>query len=311
MTEETKTDEEKEQEAADKTLADEIADIDFTDDDKPLEDPADDSKTDEEEGNKAVKDDEESEEGSKDEDTKKEDTKVSEEEKGEKGPADDKGEKSEKSEEEKGKTEVSQVDKLLAEIERLSGLVKPEADAIKTVVDKDEKKIAEEEVEKKKIDEGSVIDFVKDLDMDDVSSDPKLFNKILHTVIAKVRQTTAEQVLRSIPQVVMSQVNQQTYFKRIADRFYEDNPDLVNVRQVVKACTQQIQQTNPEWEVEKVLKEAALKVRDTLGMTALKVGAGDSKIPSAEDAAFAGAKGGSKSNRKQQKTSLQMEIDEL
>ena len=45
-------------------------------------------------------------------------------------------------------------------------------------------------------------------------------------------------------------------------------------------------------------------------MSALKISDSDN-VPSAEDAAFASPKGGSKSNQKQQRSSLQMEIDEL
>lgn len=317
MPNETKTEEEKGQKAADKVLADEIADIDFTGDDESLKDPIDDSNTVDgkgDEDDKTVDDDKESKGGSEDEKTKEEDIKTSEEEKGKEGSTDDKGTKpeepKEKEGEEKGEVDVSQVDKLLAEIDRLSGLIKPE---IETPSKKEEDEKPKEEEPKKDTEvDLTSYDFLKDLDMDDVASDPKILNKVLHEVIAKIQLRTTEQVLRSIPQVVMSQVNQQTYFKRMADKFYEDNSDLVNVRQVVKACTQQVQQANPEWEIEKVLKEAAVKTRETLGLSAPKIGTttGD-KIPSAEDAAFAKSKGGSKSNLKQQRTSLQTEIDEL
>ena len=318
MPNEAKTEEEKRQEAADKVLTDEIADIDFIGDNELLKDPTDDSNTVDGKGDKddkTVDDDKESKGGSKDEKTKEEDIKTSEEEKGKEDPTDDKGTKpeepKEKEGEEKGKVDVSQVDKLLAEIDRLSGLVEPKVEIPPKKKEGEEEKPKEEEPKKDVEVDLTSYDFLKDLDMDDVASDPKILNKILHEVIAKVQLRTTEQVLRSIPQVVMSQVNQQTYFKRMADKFYEDNSDLVNVRQVVKACTQQVQQANPEWEIEKVLKEAAVKTRETLGLSAPKVGASDSKIPSAEDAAFVKSKGGSKSNLKRQRTSLQTEIDEL
>ena len=319
MPNETKTEEEKGQEAADKVLVDEIADIDFTGDDEPLKDPTDDSSTVDGKGDKddkTVDDDKESKGGSRDEKTKEEDIKTSEEEKGKEDPTDDKGTKPEESKEKKGeeegKVDISQVDKLLAEIDRLSGLVEPKVEIPPKKKEEEEEKPKEEEPKKDTEVDLTSYDFLKDLDMDDVASDPKILNKVLHEVIAKVQLRTTEQVLRSIPQVVMSQVNQQTYFKRMADKFYEDNTDLVNVRQVVKACTQQVQQANPEWEIEKVLKEAAVKTRETLGLSTPKIGTttGD-KIPSAKDAAFAKSKGGSKSNLKQQRTSLQTEIDEL
>jgi hypothetical protein len=317
MTEEAKTDKEKVQEAADKALkaadkalVDEIADIDFTGKDEPLKDPTEDSKTtDGEKDDKTVDDGKESKEDLDDEKKEKEDTKTSEKKEGEEGSPDDKGAKPKEPKEGEKKVDVSQVDKLLVEINRLSGLVEPEKETPPKKEGEDEKP-KEEELKKETEIDLSSYDFIKDIDMDDVSSDPQVFNRILHDVIKKVQLQTTEQVLRSIPQVVMSQVNQQTYFKRMADKFYEDNPDLVHVRQVVKACTQQVQQTNPEWEIEKVLKEAAIKTRSTLGMAAHKI-EDDSEVPSAEDAAFGKSRGGSKSNLKQRKSSLQTEIDEL
>ena len=312
MVDEIKNDE---KEGADKALIDEIADLDFTGDDKPLDvSTEEDSKT-VDEGEKkdeTVDDDkesvDESKEGLDDEKEKKKDTETPEEEEDKKVSAEDKGEKPDESKEEGDiKGEVSQVDKLLAEIDRLSGPIIPDAEQESKPKPEGE---ADEEKDKKKDAEGLVHDFVKNIDMDDVASDSAVFNKILHAVIARVEQRTTEQVLRTIPQIVGSQVQQQTYFKKMADTFYNDNKDLINVKQVVKACAQQLQKNNPEWEIEKVFAEAAVKTRETLGMSAKKVES-DESITSAEDAAFAKSKGGSKSNLKQQKSSLQAEIDEL
>ncbi|MCK4330887.1 hypothetical protein KAX02_13740 [candidate division WOR-3 bacterium] len=299
-----------------KALIEEIADLDFTGDDKPLEaSTEEDSKTvDEgEEKDETVGDDkksvDESEEGLDDEKNKEEDTKTSEEEEDKKTLAEDKGEKPDESKEEKDvKEEVSQVDKLLAEINRLSGPIESDIES-KSEEKEDEEEKPPEKGEVKPA-EDSIYDFVKDIDMDDVASDSAVLNKILHAVEIRVRQQTAEQILRSLPQVVTSQVQQQTYFKKMADTFYEDNKDLVNVKQVVKACAQQLRKNNPEWEIEKIFTEAAIKTRETLGMSVQKVTV-DEDITSAEDAAFAKSKGGSKSNLKQRKSSLQAEIDEL
>ena len=301
-------------ENAEKALVDEIANLDPTGDDTPLDvstdKDEDESKTvgDEEKKDETVDKDkksvDESKEGSGDEKKKEEDTKAPEEKKDEDLSEKDKDKKPD--EEGETKKEVSQIDKLLAEIDRLSG------SEIPVEVPKEKKKVPEGE---KKVDElvsdkEAIHDFIKDIDMDDVSSDPEVFNKILHAVVAKVQQQTTEQVLRSIPEVVMSQVRQQTYFKKMADDFYDDNKDLINVKQVVRACAQQLQKNNPEWEVEKIFSEAATKTRETLGMSAHVIDK-EEEPPSADDAAFAKQKGGSKSNLKQKKSSLQSEIDEL
>lgn len=296
-----------------KELIEEIADIDLKDEsfeeesDDTSEEVAEETKdTGDDAGNDdetAAESDKSDKEGSGDVEKKKEDKEISKEEGTEEAETEEDSKKDDKTESdgEISSKEVSQVEKLLAEIERLSGLVPKPVTEVSEEDKKDEK--AEEVVH----------DFLKDLDMDDVSSDPAVLNKILLAVAAKVQQQTTEQVLRSIPQVVVSQVQQQTYFKRMSDKFYDDNKDLVNVKQVVRACAQQIQQSNPEWEIDKVFSEAAVKTRQTLGLTAPVIG--ETKevetIGDLDDAAFAKSKGGSKSNLKLKRSSLQTEIDEL
>ena len=299
----------KEEEIAENALADEIAGLDLTGDDTPLDvstgEEKDESKTvDKEEKKDDIVD--EAGEGSGDGKKEEEDTKASEEKKDEGVPKKD--EDKEPDEEGETKKEIPQIDRLLAEIDRLSGQEIPEDRKIP----EEEEKVSEVEKKTEDLisDKDAIHDFIKDIDMDDVSSDPKVFNKILHAVVARVQQQTTEQVLRSIPEVVMSQVRQQSYFKKMADDFYTDNKDLVNVKQVVRACAQQLQKNNPEWEIEKVFSEAATKTRETLGMSAHVIEK-EEELPSADDAAFAKQKGGSKSNLKRQKSSLQTEIDEL
>lgn len=300
-------------EAENKELIEEIADIDFKDEsfgeesddvsgevaEKTKDTDSDTSNDDETAAESDKSDKEESEDAEK----KKEDKETSKEEETKETETEEDSKKDNKTESDRETSpkEVSQVEKLLAEIERLSGLVpKP----VMEVSEEDKKDEKAEEV---------VHDFLKGMDMDDVSSDPAVFNKILLAVAAKVQQQTTEQVLRSIPQVVVSQVQQQTYFKRMADKFYDDNKDLVNVKQVVRACAQQIQQNNPEWEIDKVFSEAAVKTRQTLGLTAPVIGETKEAetVGNLDDAAFAKSKGGSKSNLKPKRSSLQTEIDEL
>ncbi len=195
-------------------------------------------------------------------------------------------------------SEAVQIKTLLTEINRLNGLVSPIRADVKKA-ETDDKKIKDE-----------VYDFIKDVDMDDLASNPVIFNQVLHEVIKRVQKQTTEQVLLNIPDVVMSQVKQQSFVKQKSDRFYSDNPDLVNVRSVVKACAEQLQQDNPEWGIDKIFKNTAAKTRETLGMSANTVNT-NKEIASVEDVAFAGSKGSSKNNLKRKKSSLQRELDEL
>jgi hypothetical protein len=274
-------------------LVDEIAGLD-SEKDESLKD---DSSRDESPKN-------EKDESSKDEDDDKSSDNGDEDQSSDSGDGDESsGEEGDESSGEEGdESSEDRISRLISEIDRLSGLTGKEE-----AIEKEEKKVDEE---KKPLEADGLYDFIKEVDMDDVASDPKVFNKILDEVIRVTQQRTTEQVLKSIPHVVMSQVQQQSYLKSTSDKFYEDNPDLVNVRQVVRACAQQVQKEKPEWEVDKIFKETAKRTRQTLGMSE-KIAGGGKKIPSVDDAAFARSSGGHKSNLKQKRSSLQMEIDEL
>jgi len=245
-----------------------------------------------------------------DETKTEEDNKAAEAETDEDTKSNEDTKKTEKTTEKVVETEAkpTQIELLMAEVERLSGLLPGEV----KVETEEEKPVADNVIPLKIDDDGKVHDFIGDIDMDDVASDPAVLNKILSQVIKRVQQQTTEQVLLSIPQVVMSQVNQQSHFKRMADKFYDDNKDLVNVKQVVRACAQQIQLANPEWEVEKVFAETATKTRETLGMSAQKVESvvSGNGIPSVEDVAFGKSSGGSRSKMERKKSALQKELDE-
>lgn len=299
MTEESNT-----EETPEKTLADEIADLDSVESvESPVDESSDDTDVDETADTTADGDEGDEGDASDESDTEKDETKTEETPESETSDTNDsegdkKTEDAKEGTSEESPTEGSQVDKLLAEINRLSGLVEPAAPVVEK---KDEKTDFPE----------TPHDFLTGIDMDDVSSDPKVLNKVLHAVIAKVQQQTSEQILKNLPSEVMEQVNQQMGFKTVVDSFYSDNPDLANVKAVVKACAQQLYTENPDWEMSKIFAASADRTRETLGIPKQKAAENNQQVPSVDDAAFAKPSGGSKSNQKSQKSALQRQIDEL
>lgn len=300
------TEESNAEETPEKILADEIADLDSvgsiessadesSDDTDADENKADGVDESDESGDKGVVSDESSDE--KDE-TKIEKASGSGTSDADDSKGDEKTEDAKKGASEESQTEESQVDKLLAEINRLSGLVEPAAPA------------AEKRDKKTDLPE-TPHDFLTGIDMDDVSSDPQVLNKVLHAVIAKVQQQTSEHILKNLPSEVMEHVNQQMGFKTVVDSFYSDNPDLANVKAVVKACAQQLHTENPDWDMSKIFAASADRTRETLGISKQKAVENNQQVPSADDAAFAKPSGGSKSNQKSQISALQRQIDEL
>ena len=190
---------------------------------------------------------------------------------------------------EESKKANPQVDVLLAEVERLSKIVSEKP----SITDKRKEEI---------------FDFIKDVDMDDLSSDPKVLNKILNTVAENVEVQTTERVLRSIPQIIMSQIQQHNYSKKIADDFYTEHPDLSNVRQVVKVCAEQIRTDNPDWDTKKILSEAAVRSRKTLGISSsvnsINIDNNKSNMSFTKD-------GSVRKKDEDQRSAFQKELDEL
>lgn len=211
-------------------------------------------------------------------------------------------------EEPEGLDETSRINTLLAEIDRLSGLVKPvevvpkkieEAPKTKTVVEES----SDAEVE---------IDFVGDLDMDDVASDSSILNKILNKVMKQGidvgKKFNQDYLGTSMPQVIADQVSRYSQNQSMIDQFYRDNVELVNVKQAVKACAMQVANDNPDKGLEDILKMAAENTRKTLGIK--KTVSSNESSSNPTGAAFAAQKGGQRKPSKKL-SKLQQELDEL
>ena len=189
--------------------------------------------------------------------------------------------------------ESNRIEELLARIDKLQGQI-PAAKS--------------QETDTKSEDKPEVLDFLKDLELDDVHSKPEIFNQILHQVATFAYKQAEQNITANIPKLVQSQLSETLSAREMADRFYDDNKDLRNVRNVVKACAEQVAQENSDWTLEKVLKEAADKTRETLGIVIQN----ESDLGDPDKAGFANTKkSGGKRNKQQKISALQQELDEL
>ena len=199
------------------------------------------------------------------------------------------------------------IESLMTEIDRLSGLLVTQTPVKTEVVD-------EKETKETITTTADLEDFIGELDMDDVASDPKIMNELLNKVLQKGIETgkslSKDQntvTTSSVSQTVASQVDSAIALKGMIDEFYDANPELANVKQVVQACASQIVQDSPDKSFKDVLNSAAEAARKTLGMPKSKT---KTKIAKAEDVAFAEQKGGQRKKAKKA-SKLQQELDEL
>lgn len=145
------------------------------------------------------------------------------------------------------------------------------------------------------------IDFLSEISMDDLG-DPKILNKVFNKIIQEAVKNSS----KNVPQAVDRQVNETLTAREISNQFYIDNKDLSNVRNVVKACAEQIITEHDDWKLDQILEEAAKRTRESLGIS--KQTSDD--ISDSDNAAF--SKGSQGSRQKPKKVSaLQQELDEL
>jgi hypothetical protein len=114
-------------------------------------------------------------------------------------------------------------------------------------------------------DDGKIPDFVGELDLDMLSVDKDIMNTMLNGVVNNAVNRAVEKMLVNIPGVVSTQVKQQKRLTDAVDDFYGENEDLIPAKKVVAMNTNEVVAEHPDWTLEKVLEEAAVKTRKMLG----------------------------------------------
>jgi len=109
-------------------------------------------------------------------------------------------------------------------------------------------------------------DFLQGTDVIDLTEDPKKFNTFLNDFQQKVKQSTIEEILTKLPQVIMDYTNHQLTIKSSVDSFYQDHPELQPMKKYVAKIMGDISSENPDWTLDKVLEEGAKRSYDGLGI---------------------------------------------
>jgi hypothetical protein len=106
-----------------------------------------------------------------------------------------------------------------------------------------------------------------DLDIDDVTSDPKLFMQVMQNALTVGRDMTFEHVMRRIPDLVMTQTRGYQELMTMTRKFYKEHKDLRPYKNTVVAAANEVHSEHPDWEYSKVMSEAAVRARKTIGIT--------------------------------------------
>lgn len=185
---------------------------------------------------------------------------------------------------------------LREEIEKLKG---PKTEAPKTEVPSTDAPITEE-------------DFLGDIDLDEVSRDPKAFNELMNKIRKSGIEYTrsevkraVEQVVRSIPDIVNNNVALTATLKEVNKKFYTENKDLVPWKKTVAAVFEEKAAENPDKSYNELLPEVAAETRKRLGLKkdALKTQDTPPNLPR--------KKGGQRQQPKPDTDPLMDEMDEM
>lgn len=205
--------------------------------------------------------------------------------------SEDDDEDSEEDSEEEVSTDApnDQYDNLLAQINDLKGKL-AEKDNLTTADPSEE----------------SDINYFSDIDMEALGTNPQILNALLNKVRKESIKNTMSKMLKDLPNLIKSQVSDHLTAREVSDQFYQENKDLSGVRNVVKAHANQVVQDHKDWNIEQVLKEAAVQTRTYLGMQVPKI----QEVSSLDKAAFSKGSSGSRKNNPQV-SALQQELDAL
>lgn len=153
-------------------------------------------------------------------------------------------------------------------------------------------------------------DFLKDYDFDEVRDDPEKFKKFMFDVANYVKKQTEESVYKNLPQTVSSIAGQQIELRQTAQNFYNENPELAEVKPFVAKITNQVASENPQWDMQKVLAEVAKRSYKSLG---LEKSAKPQSKSNKSKPGFAESKGGSKRRNKagSELSELEQEIQDI
>jgi hypothetical protein len=152
-------------------------------------------------------------------------------------------------------------------------------------------------------------------EFDALMRDPKKLNEVLNSVVRKAYQLGRTSVMSEIPEIVDKQVKEVTTVNKKADKFYEENEDLIPFQDYIVIIANRVQGEHPEYDIDKLLEEVEREARSTLLIEKKKVkpkaetsskGGEERRSP-----AFAGTPSGRKESGKSKLKGLQKEIDDL
>ena len=112
--------------------------------------------------------------------------------------------------------------------------------------------------------------FLEGIDIDELTEDSaklnKLLNKIYQQAVTDTRKILGESVLRSIPDIVKTNIATVTNLQKASEQFYDQNPDLKPFKKVVAAVFEELASQHSDKRYDEVLAKVGDEVRKRLDL---------------------------------------------
>lgn len=113
-------------------------------------------------------------------------------------------------------------------------------------------------------------DFLGELDLEELTTDPKTLNKLLNSVYQKAvkdtRNNVLEETYKNIPDIVKNNIAIQNNLKKTSENFYAEHEDLKPFKKVVAAVYEELISENPDKKYDELLKNVADEARKRLDL---------------------------------------------
>jgi len=109
-------------------------------------------------------------------------------------------------------------------------------------------------------------DFLGEVDLDELTRDPKEFNKVLNKIYQRAVVDTRSGVMETLPEIVKTNIQIMNELKATSEKFYEDNKDLQPFKKVVAVVFDEIAAASPTKNYVDLIKEVAPEVRKRLDL---------------------------------------------
>lgn len=153
-------------------------------------------------------------------------------------------------------------------------------------------------------------DFVKDVDLDDVTRDPAELNKLFNNVYKQAVIDTQTALATQLPNIIREQVTLVDSLRKASEQFYVENKDLDPFKKVVSTVFTELAAKDPNKTYSDVLAETAKEVRKRLELPDRKVVEKPSNLKAVPQLPKKGGKAGS-AEVKQSANPLQDELEEM